>query len=129
MMFGPHAAHSSASLTANITEAERTVLHRRADVRLRRSTLASSARRELTSPRVLLLAVGCGFAVAQFTKRGATKHMDADGGRAPSGRGFLDWALKSMTLIRGFLSLLQVGVESAPKEVGASENLAAPRSR
>ena len=65
--------HEPASLTVQVMQAELQVVHRRQLVGVRASMLGQSIRSRLTSPAMLLLAGGLGFAAGHFTKRHASR--------------------------------------------------------
>lgn len=71
MQANPRQRHKPASLTVQVMHAERQVLDRRRLVSDRASLLGQNIRRQLTSPAMLLMAGGVGFAAGFFTKRQA----------------------------------------------------------
>ena len=78
--------HKPAPLTVQITQVERRVLYRRRLVQYHASRAAQSLRRGLTSPAILLVAVGLGVAAEHFTRRQAPALGHAE--RASAGKLF-----------------------------------------
>ncbi len=58
----------SKSLTAQIRDAERQVLHRQRQVDLRAATMVRKIRQQMTAPATLLLAGGFGFILGELSK-------------------------------------------------------------
>lgn len=67
------------SLTAQINAAERQVLNRQQQARIRKATLVRKIHRQMTAPATLLLAAGIGFIIGELTKRPRPKLHGTDG--------------------------------------------------
>jgi hypothetical protein len=109
--------HKPAPLTVQVTQAERRVLYRRRLVDYHASRLAQNLRRGLTSPVVLLVAGGLGFAAEHFTRRQASALGHTE--RASPGKLFaaLKFASMATTLFRHLAPVAdppQAGLPSQP---------------
>ena len=91
--------HKSTYLSIQITQAERQILHRKRLIGERASMLGQSARRQLTSPTMLLVAGSIGFAVGYLPVQTASTPESAEHPRASRSKLF-ERALKLITLAR-----------------------------
>lgn len=91
--------HKPASLTVQVTQAERQVLDRRGLVSIRATMLGQNLRRQLTSPVMLLLAGSLGFVAGYFTRRQSATPGNTDRPDASHNK-FFGRALKLIALAR-----------------------------
>ncbi|MEO8164717.1 MAG: hypothetical protein ABI619_04905 [Betaproteobacteria bacterium] len=93
--------HKPASLSAQVTLAERQVLQRRCEIRRRAAGLRQTLQRQILEPKILLWAAGLGFAAGELTRRKNAQPSAAEG-EAPleSKPSLFDQALKISTIVR-----------------------------
>ena len=99
----------AAALTAQITHLERRILDRRQLIRRHATSYGHVLWNSLTSPVMLLSAVGLGFLVGLLTRRQAsTVHNGVDASRRP--RKLVDRILKLIGFMRTFLPTVRFAV-------------------
>ena len=110
--------HKPASLAVQVMQAERQVLHRRRLVRERASIFGEYMRRQLTSPAMLFLAGGLGFAAGHIVKRQASTPNNSERPRGAHNKLF-GRVLKLVALVR----ILSRAFPSAATDPAAASGL------
>ena len=125
MSAATHESISSASLNLRIREVEQRLARRQTLIRAGAATLGRDIREKLSSPIALLVAVGAGFAIGQFSQCKRAE-PDADTERSTTRPSIFATVMDAYILARPIMAMLSPILQREPaSDTGNNEAMGA----